>query len=65
MSCFNCEHCGAVLVDTPVGYITECPHYMLSEKELRIALSYCHKKWNESLDKIDSILNARQGNKYE
>ena len=27
MSNFICEECGAVIVDTPKGYITGCEHY--------------------------------------
>ena len=27
MSSFICEKCGAEILDTPDGYITECEHY--------------------------------------
>lgn len=27
MSSFICEKCGAEILDTPNGYITECEHY--------------------------------------
>lgn len=27
MSSFICEHCGALILDTPQGYVTECEHY--------------------------------------
>lgn len=27
MSNFICEKCGAIIVDTPEGYITGCKHY--------------------------------------
>lgn len=27
MSSFNCEHCGAPIIDTPNGYATGCIHY--------------------------------------
>jgi len=29
MSSFLCEHCGASILDTPIGYITGCKHYPL------------------------------------
>lgn len=29
MSSFICEYCGAEILDTPNGYITECEHYPL------------------------------------
>lgn len=32
MSHFICEHCGAVLYDSPTGYVTGCEHYPI-EKE--------------------------------
>lgn len=27
MSSFICEHCGKSIIDTPLGYATECEHY--------------------------------------
>jgi len=27
MSNFACEYCGAVCLDTPIGYVTGCEHY--------------------------------------
>jgi nitrite reductase/ring-hydroxylating ferredoxin subunit len=24
---FICEHCGAAIIDSPHGYLNECPHY--------------------------------------
>ena len=29
MNSFFCEHCGAHILDTPIGYITGCKHYPL------------------------------------
>lgn len=27
MSNFYCEHCGTAIIDSPHGYLTECPHW--------------------------------------
>ena len=27
MSSFNCEFCGALCSDSPIGYLTGCEHY--------------------------------------
>ena len=33
MSSFLCSECGAEIIDTPRGYVTECPHWPLERKK--------------------------------
>jgi hypothetical protein len=35
MSNFYCEHCGKTIIDSPHGYLTECPHYY-KERKIRV-----------------------------
>ena len=37
MSNFTCEVCGAPIIDSPLGYITECIHYPLDPEEVERA----------------------------
>ncbi len=34
MSSFNCEVCGALCIDSPIGYVTGCEHYPPDVKPL-------------------------------
>lgn len=47
MSSFLCSHCKEAIIDTPIGYITECEHYPLSIKGKAIAISYCNTRIKE------------------
>lgn len=38
MSDFNCEHCGAAILDSRNGYLTECEHYPKTERKERKTL---------------------------
>ena len=40
MSSFSCPHCKASLIDTPIGYITECEHYPLDKGGRAKAIGY-------------------------
>ena len=31
MSNFQCEFCGAIIEDSPSGYVTGCPHWPLDK----------------------------------
>ena len=35
MSHFHCEHCGALIADSPRGYVTGCEHYPLRKETLK------------------------------
>lgn len=35
MTTFKCEKCKKEIIDTPEGYITECPHYPFNKDWFR------------------------------
>jgi len=37
MSNFTCEVCGAPIIDSPLGYITECIHYPLDPEDAELS----------------------------
>lgn len=38
MSSFICEHCGAVIEDTPFGYVTGCEHWPKESDDIDIEM---------------------------
>ena len=48
MSSFYCSKCGALITDSPDGYISFCPHYPKKEKR--------KQNKNEMLKKMKEIL---------
>jgi len=36
MSGFYCNHCGALIVDSSIGYVTGCTHYPLKKKRATV-----------------------------
>ena len=36
MSHFHCEHCGALIADSPRGYVTGCEHYPVPKADWEI-----------------------------
>ena len=59
MSNFNCPHCGKALMDTPIGYITECEHYPLDDKLRTLAIAYC----NTRIDYFTDVVRELEANR--
>ena len=54
MSSFDCEKCGAPIIDTPKGYVTECEHYPLDLKKSR-------KVWWEEVTRSFAAQSREEG----
>lgn len=62
MSSFSCPQCKASLIDTPIGYITECEHYPLDDGARARAIAYLKHLMVEHTVMLEELLrNGRTG----
>lgn len=62
MSSFICGICGAEILDSPQGYVTECPHHHMSERGPKALKSEIPKHRPKRTGRKSWIVEARSEN---
>lgn len=61
MSHFVCQHCGAHIVDSPIGYLSGCRHYPRETHQRKSDNDYCNAKLNNPGSGCDCDANDGGG----